>query len=86
MYDVVLSREASRVYATVDPALARKLARCFTRLETSPRSGGNVKSLKGQLAGLFRYRVGDHRVVYSIDDSIKLVTVITIARRRDVYD
>ena len=86
MYRLVLSREAQRIYTTAEVPLARKLARCFARLEIEPRSGNNVKALKGPLEGSFRYRVGDYRVVYSISESTQVVTVITIAHRRDVYD
>lgn len=74
------------MYGAAGVALARKLARCFTRLEADPRAGNNIKALKGPLAGLFRYRVGDHRVVYSVDDATRTVSVITIAHRRSVYD
>jgi mRNA interferase RelE/StbE len=86
MYEVVLSREAERVFAAADVALGRKLARCFARLEADPRSGNNVKKQSGPLAGLFRYRVGDMRVVYAIDDARRIVSVLTIAHRRNVYD
>lgn len=86
MLEVVLTREAERVYARADAALGRKMAKCFARLEADPRAGNNVKRLSGPLAGMFRYRVGDHRVVYEIDDDARRVTVITIAHRRDVYD
>ncbi|HEY3245008.1 MAG TPA: hypothetical protein VGM03_16830 [Phycisphaerae bacterium] len=54
MYELVLSREAQRVYRAAELALARKLANCFARLETDPRAGNNVKPLKGPLAGFFR--------------------------------
>jgi mRNA interferase RelE/StbE len=51
-----------------------------------PRSGNNVKALKGELSGAYRYRVGDLRVVYTINDRAVTVFVITIAKRSDVYD
>ena len=86
MFEVVLAREAERTYSRADAALSHKLARCLARLESDPREGNNVKKLSGPLAGMFRYRVGDHRVVYEIDEEARRVTVITIAHRRDVYD
>ena len=86
MYSVELSREAQRFYDRCDRPVARKLARCFQALERNPRQGNNIKSLKGELAGSYRYRVGDLRVVYTIDDRGVTVFVITIAKRSDVYD
>jgi mRNA interferase RelE/StbE len=86
MHRLVLSREAERFFQRVDKPTARKLARCFQALERDPRAGNNVKPLKGRFTGAYRYRVGDLRVVYSINDSAKTVFVITIANRKDVYE
>ncbi len=86
MYAVELSREAERFLSRCPPVVARGLARCFESLEKNPRVGNNVKPLKGSFAGAYRYRVGQYRVVYTIDDQVVKVFVITIAHRRDVYD
>ena len=86
MFEVRLSREAQRVYDRSDAPVARKLARCFAALERDPRAGNNVKTLRGPLTGALRYRVGDLRVVYTIDDDAVVVFVITIAKREDVYE
>jgi mRNA interferase RelE/StbE len=48
--------------------------------------GINVKALKGRFAGSYRYRLGDLRVVYTINDREVIVYVITIAKRSDVYE
>jgi len=58
----------------------------FRSARGQPTGGQQVKALKGPLAGSFRYRVGDLRVVYSINDRALKVFVITIAKRSDVYD
>ena len=86
MYRVELSREAQRYYDTCDKPIATKLARCFEALERNPRAGNNVKALKGGLSGSYRYRLGDLRVVYTINDKAVTVFVITIAKRSDVYE
>ena len=51
--------------------------------EKDPRQFG--KPLSGDKAGLWRYRVGDYRVVCRIDDVRLSVLVLRIAHRRDVY-
>jgi len=86
MYRVELSQEAQRFYDRCDKPIAKKLARCFQSLEKNPREGNNVKPLKGRFAGSYRYRVGDLRIVYTIDDQAVIVFVITIAKRGDVYE
>ena len=85
MYKVELSREAQRFYDRCDRPVAQKLARCFASLEKNPRQGNNVKPLTGEYAGAYRYRVGDLRVVYTINDRAVTVFVVTIARRSNVY-
>ena len=86
MFDVILSPDAAEFYAAADKPLARKLARCFRNLETDPRQGNNVKRLAGDWAGYFRYRVGEWRVIYRIDDDRARVYVAVIAHRREAYD
>jgi mRNA interferase RelE/StbE len=49
-----------------------------------PRSRG--KALSAGLAGLWRYRVGDFRIVCRLHDDILIVQVIKIGHRRHVYD
>ncbi|HCI69638.1 MAG TPA: type II toxin-antitoxin system mRNA interferase toxin, RelE/StbE family [Balneola sp.] len=52
--------------------------------EEDPRRTG--KSLKGRMKGLWRYRVGDYRIVSQIQDEQILILVIRIGHRRDIYD
>lgn len=48
-----------------------------------PRSIG--KGLTGNLAGLWRYRVGDYRIICDIEDAVLVILVIDVAHRREVY-
>ena len=48
-----------------------------------PRSTG--KALTGPLGGLWRYRVGDCRIVCDIQDDNLLVLVVLIGHRRNIY-
>ena len=86
MFRVRLAPQADRFYREADRPLAKKLAKCFRQLERDPRRHNNIKPLKGKLAGFYRYRVGDYRLVYSIDDPRLLAIVALIAHRRDVYE
>ncbi len=86
MFEVILSPEAQAFYATADHPLAKKLARCFAQLELEPRRHNNIKRLTGELAPRLRYRVGDWRVIFRIDEPTHRVLVLTIAHRREVYE
>ncbi|QSJ20904.1 type II toxin-antitoxin system RelE/ParE family toxin [Nostoc sp. UHCC 0702] len=65
--------------------LAERLNRCFDQLRENPYEHPNIKRLKGYFAGFFRYRVGDWRVVYHVDEAQLLITILLIAHRSDVY-
>lgn len=51
--------------------------------DADPRRFG--KGLKADLAGLWRYRVGDYRVLCQIRDGELLVLVVAVGHRRNVY-
>ena len=61
-----------------DRALAR-----IEKLTANPRPRGATK-LRGP-NNLWRIRVGDYRVIYSIDDDAEYVDITHIRHRRDVY-
>jgi mRNA interferase RelE/StbE len=86
MYEVVLSAQTQKIYVSANQALAKKIARCFEQLEQSPRYHPNIKPLKGDLAGYYRYRIGDYRVIYQVDDETNQVLVSTIVHRREAYE
>ncbi len=82
LYSVVVSLDAQEFFEEASASLQRKLDRCFEMLKINPCTHPNIKMLKGDLDGYYRYRVGDYRVVYYIDDEQKQVVVTIIAHRR----
>ena len=85
MYSVVLAEKARRFYEGADAALQRKLDRCFEQLAVDPRRHPNVKRLKNRFKGYYRYRLGDYRVIYRIEEARRLVIVALIVHRSDAY-
>ncbi|MFO0701890.1 MAG: type II toxin-antitoxin system RelE/ParE family toxin [Nitrospira sp.] len=69
--------------ALPDPILAR-IVRKLESLADTPRPSG-CKKLKGYKEQ-WRIRIGDWRVVYLIDETKKLVSILRIAHRREVYE
>jgi mRNA interferase RelE/StbE len=50
---------------------------------SDPRSSG--KPLRGEKADLWRYRVGDYRIICRIQDAYLMVLVVRVGHRKDVY-
>jgi mRNA interferase RelE/StbE len=66
---------------------AKLIQRIFPKLEglaSEPRPAGCKKLKGGQRE--WRIRVGDYRVVYTVDDEKLLVSVMRIRHRSEVYD
>ena len=82
MYTVQFLPSAARELSKLEPAVRRRLARRIDRLAQDPRAGA-VK-LRGA-EHTWRVRVGDHRILYQIQDDRLLILVIRVAHCRDVY-
>lgn len=84
-WTIEVSDVAAKALKRIDKPIAKRIhekLREISLLE-DPRSRG--KALVGNLAGLWRYRVGDYRIVCSIEDDVLVVVVVDVAHRRDVY-
>ena len=54
-----------------------------SHLAENPTAG---TQLKGHYKGLWRYRVGDYRVIYDIQDTQVTIRIVRVGHRREVYD
>jgi mRNA interferase RelE/StbE len=82
-YRVTLKSSAEKEFLRLpDPVSVRIFPR-IKALATNPRPQG-CKKLKGG-RDEWRIRVGDYRVIYTVDDEEKIVKVTRIAHRREVY-
>lgn len=77
--------KADKSLRKLDRQVARKIVAALAELAEldDPRSRG--KALTGNLAGLWRYRVGDYRLLCLIDDEVLVVLVVDVAHRSKVY-
>lgn len=84
-YNLVLSNQAERVIrrmAKRQRELYRRVGGALDNLARDPFQG---KPLKGELQDRYSFRVGSYRILYRIKRPQRLVMVIDISHRRDVY-
>ena len=81
-YRIELRPAAVRALAQLNPVAQRRVQGVIALLAQNPRPPAAI-ALRGR-PGL-RVRVGDYRVIYTVEDSILLVLEMTIGHRRDVY-
>ena len=82
-YTVVISESAERTLDRLPRLVQDRLAPHILSLEQQPRPH-DCRKLSPPLDG-YRLRVGDYRIVYSVDDASRTVTVVRIARRDKAY-
>lgn len=82
-YAITLARSARRELEAMERSSAQRILAKIEKLATEPRPTA-CRKLQGR-SGLWRLRVGDYRVIYSVDDSHRLVDVIAVRHRREVY-
>jgi mRNA interferase RelE/StbE len=82
-FDPDAARDLRKLGATAQHLILRYLRERIATAEDPRRFGS---PLLGELKGFWRYRVGDYRIIASIEDDRLIVLVVTVAHRREVYD
>jgi mRNA interferase RelE/StbE len=54
-------------------------------LRNNPFFGVNIKKLKGEYKGIYRFRIGDYRLFYKINEKECIIFIINIEDRKDAY-
>ncbi len=81
-YRIEIKPTAAKALGRLSRPDAVRIARKIDELALAPRPHGSIK-LSGE--DLYRIRVGDYRVLYSIEDTVLIVLVVSIGHRREVY-
>lgn len=72
-----------RALRRLDAAARKDVLATMRALATDPRPPG-ARALKGHRPYL-RVRSGDYRVIYAVDDATRVVRVVVVGHRREVY-
>jgi len=83
-YSLEIKSSAQKEMDALDDALFARIDRKILALAENPRPPG-CKKLRGY-KDQWRIRVGDWRVLYAVDDAVKLVSITRVAHRREVYE
>ncbi len=82
-YSIVFARSARKELEKLPSSLAQRIIIRIEALMKAPRPSGTAK-LQGS-KNLWRLRVGDYRVIYSIDDSARVIDISAVRDRKDAY-
>ena len=80
-YDIEIKRSALKFLRRLDKPTIKKIKDAIDKLADDPRPFGYKKLVDEE--GLYRIRVGNYRIIYEIHDTVLLIVVLRLARRRE---
>lgn len=74
----ITKRKFERIYKKITSFV-------YPQLRKNPRFGPNIKRLKGKYEDFYRFRIGDYRLFYAVDNEKVIVFVVSLRSRGDTY-
>lgn len=83
MYKITFSKNADKILRRMPRNIATNIAKKIKELAGNPHDMRNVKKLTNHPG--YRLRVGDWRIVYTVNDNELLIHVIRVKTRGEAY-
>jgi mRNA interferase RelE/StbE len=74
----ISKKEISQIYNKIKTYV-------YPQLRINPFFGKNIKKLKGEFKDVYRYRIGEYRFFYQVDEKQILIFIMDIVKRKDAY-
>ncbi len=84
MYQIRILEAATRELAQLDKPTGRRIIERINWLAAN-LDNINPEPLTGDLAGLYKLRVGDYRVLYELLQNEQTILIHQIGHRREIY-
>jgi mRNA interferase RelE/StbE len=83
-YQISISKRALKELEDLPVKPKKQITEAIDQLANEPRPVG-CKKLKGEVEYLWRIKIGNYRVIYLIEDKLKVVEVRKIGDRKNIY-
>jgi len=80
-YKLVYTRKAEKDIKKLDPAIKKSIGKSLLKLKDNPTKCS--EKLTDPRIGTFRFRTGDYRVIFDIED--KDIVILRLGHRKDIY-
>lgn len=80
MYRILFSRRSQKAFSDLPQEDAKRIRKALDALAENPRMPGTIKLTNAPVAD-YRFRVGNYRILFEIDDDNQQVLVYDIRRR-----
>jgi len=81
-YRITIKKSAAKELENLPRKTPGRIIKRIRSLAENPRPQGSQRL---SARGLYRIRQGDYRIVYTVDDKNRMVDIIKIGHRREIY-
>ena len=85
LYRIEFNKRVKKDFRSINPQDIQRIKTQIAQLSENPRPVG-YKNLKGQNNDYYRIRIGNYRVIYTIEDDVLLIVVIRVGHRKEIYN
>ena len=86
-YQIAETKTFLKLKTTINKKLYVKIENfVYPQLRDNPHYGINIKKLKGTFEGYYRYRVGNYRLFYLIENEKLIIAIVDFKHRQQAYD
>jgi len=83
MYSLEFSEKAADFIRKLDKSIQKRITKKIEELKENPYLG---EALVGNLAGLWKLRIGDYRITYKVERERLLIFIIKAGHRKNIYE
>jgi len=85
-FQIAETKTFIKVRKKMSPKLYSKIKNIvYPQLKANPFFGTNIKKLKGEFENYYRYRIGNYRLFYLIENEKVLVVIVDLKHRQKAY-
>ncbi|AQG80583.1 type II toxin-antitoxin system RelE family toxin [Spirosoma montaniterrae] len=85
MYELLFTEKATKNLKKIPKADAKRILVKLDELAANPGEAANVKQLMNHPIAGFRLRVGNYQVLFSREDKLRIIEVVNVGSRKDIY-
>ena len=82
IYDLIIENKVEKHLLTLDKSIVNRIIDAVDKLKTDPKPHNCIKL---QVLDGYRIKVGKYRILYSINEPEKIITIYKVSKRDDAY-
>ncbi len=85
IWTIKIDSRTAKSLKSLDKSSKKRIEQFIEQLTTTGNPRKTGKALQGRLKGLWRYRIGDYRLICQIKDNELIILVLDIGHRKNIY-